>query len=230
MTGFSSADERPSPEDRGHLGDHLTRFVDGELDGRDRERVLAHLAGCAGCRRELDLQRHAKATLHLAPEPTLPPGLTERLLALGEPGDPVGPRPRLMPRSRDTATLPAPRWRSRSERPGRPGHGSRGPSPYGPPTRGVSRRTARRVGALAGGTLSVTGLALGMVFLLGGTPPSEPGSPVQPPVDAFLTEHGNTVNDPFGDRSLLLVVTPKAAPSASASPITPADRPLVGTR
>ena len=35
-----------------HLGERLSALIDGELSDTQRERVLAHLAGCEDCRRE----------------------------------------------------------------------------------------------------------------------------------------------------------------------------------
>jgi len=35
-----------------HLGDRLSALIDGELDGAERDRAHAHLAGCQQCRTE----------------------------------------------------------------------------------------------------------------------------------------------------------------------------------
>jgi hypothetical protein len=52
------------------------------LDGAERERVRAHLAGCAGCRAELDELRAAAALLaHAAPHVPLEPARSDRLRA-----------------------------------------------------------------------------------------------------------------------------------------------------
>jgi hypothetical protein len=52
------------------------------LDGAERERVRAHLAGCADCRAELDALREAAALLaHAAPHVPLEPARSDRLRA-----------------------------------------------------------------------------------------------------------------------------------------------------
>lgn len=55
-----------------HLGPKLIAYLTGELRGAERERVAAHLAACAGCRREHEaFQRilgDLKASAPAAPE------------------------------------------------------------------------------------------------------------------------------------------------------------------
>lgn len=52
----------PLPEDGGdgHLGERLSKLVDGELGADTRDRVLAHIATCAKCKAEVDVQRRLK--------------------------------------------------------------------------------------------------------------------------------------------------------------------------
>lgn len=45
------------------LGERLTALVDGELGHEERDRALAHLAGCAHCRAEADGMRKLKGRL-----------------------------------------------------------------------------------------------------------------------------------------------------------------------
>ncbi|MBD2899441.1 zf-HC2 domain-containing protein [Spirillospora sp. NPDC000708] len=45
------------------LGERLTALIDDELDPADRDRALAHLAGCAACRAEADELRRVKGRL-----------------------------------------------------------------------------------------------------------------------------------------------------------------------
>ncbi|WP_131738454.1 anti-sigma factor family protein [Actinomadura roseirufa] len=45
------------------LGERLTALVDGELGHEERDRALAHLAGCARCRAEADGLRRLKGRL-----------------------------------------------------------------------------------------------------------------------------------------------------------------------
>src|SRR5436190_21522920 len=68
--------------DPGHLGERLSELVDGELDHDTRDKMLAHLAGCADCRTEVDDERRLKARLGALSDPPLPQGLTERLRAV----------------------------------------------------------------------------------------------------------------------------------------------------
>lgn len=84
----------------GHLGARLSALVDGQLGHADRDRVLAHLARCPGCRREAAEQRAVKARLDDL-DVRAPGGLESRLLALpvGYPAPPVPP----------PADVPAPR-------------------------------------------------------------------------------------------------------------------------
>mgnify|MGYP003404260421 CR=1 FL=1 len=39
------------------VADHVSAFVDGELDADTWHRVVAHLAGCEGCHRYVDQVR-----------------------------------------------------------------------------------------------------------------------------------------------------------------------------
>ena len=64
-----------------HLGARLSALVDGALDPAQRDRALAHVAGCAACRRDLDAERFVKAAMAASSAP----GPTPRLLgALGD--------------------------------------------------------------------------------------------------------------------------------------------------
>ncbi|MDB1086878.1 zf-HC2 domain-containing protein [Streptomyces sp. ACA25] len=60
-----------------HLGDSLAALIDGELCDDSRERVLAHLATCTGCKAEADAQRRLKSVFA---DSALPPP-SERLMA-----------------------------------------------------------------------------------------------------------------------------------------------------
>jgi anti-sigma factor RsiW len=52
-----------------HLGARLGALVDGELAHDDRDRALAHLAGCAQCRTLVESERALKAELEAMPMP-----------------------------------------------------------------------------------------------------------------------------------------------------------------
>ncbi|WP_432070496.1 anti-sigma factor family protein [Streptomyces sp. AA1529] len=73
-----------------HLGDRLAALVDGELGHDARERVLAHLATCPGCKAEADAQRRLKNVFADAAPPPPSDGLLARLQGLPADG---GPRP-----------------------------------------------------------------------------------------------------------------------------------------
>jgi anti-sigma factor RsiW len=73
-----------------HLGLAVTAFVDGELDHRKRDEVLAHLTHCSPCRAEVDGLRRFKQTLRVA-APAVPGDLAARLLASGFSAGPAAP-------------------------------------------------------------------------------------------------------------------------------------------
>ncbi|TNY35191.1 anti-sigma factor family protein [Thermomonospora catenispora] len=178
------------------LGERLTALVDGELDHDERDRALAHLAGCDRCREEADTLRRIKDRLRaLAAPPTDPadaPDLPDddfvkRLLALGEqvdvtsppdegsgssmfpPPSPLPPRT-VMPRPRDTR--PA----------GRAFH-------RGAAVVAVGRRIRRRY--LAAGAAAVV-LGLGSASYLAGAVSDEERAPVVPAFDRLEVEHALT--------------------------------------
>jgi anti-sigma factor RsiW len=63
-----------------HLGPAATAFVDGQLDHRQRDEVIAHLLHCPGCKDEVDGLRALKGSLR-AGGPDIPLDLSLRLLA-----------------------------------------------------------------------------------------------------------------------------------------------------
>jgi anti-sigma factor RsiW len=65
-----------------HLGERLSALIDGELSDTQRERVLAHLAGCEDCRREAAALRLLKRRMHTLGDAAADDDLTWRLLAL----------------------------------------------------------------------------------------------------------------------------------------------------
>ncbi len=73
-----------------HLGRRLTALIDGELSTAERDRVHAHLAGCAACRAEARELRELKKRMRGLPDLAAGDALTERLSAIAGPGcDPV---------------------------------------------------------------------------------------------------------------------------------------------
>lgn len=76
-----------------HLAEEaVTAYVDGLLSPSADERARRHLGGCPECRADVDAQREIRSLLGGAPDPTLPPGLFDRLMdvpmtaPLGGPG------------------------------------------------------------------------------------------------------------------------------------------------
>ena len=189
------------------LGERITTLTDGELGHNARDRALAHIASCASCRAAVEAERALKARLSRGMTPVPSEALTSRLLRLAEPGDPLPPPTVRMPGTHRSAPLPLP---------GRPQHASttrpgaaRSASPA-TRTVGPARRGARR-GALAAGALSLVGVALGGVLVLG----SGAEAPVvRPTVARFSLEHAaaaqlplrepgvDAVTATFGQRSL----------------------------
>jgi len=175
----------------------LTALVDGALDHDERERVHAHLAGCAACRTEVEAERALKARLAALSAGTPAPGpdLLARLRGLAVPGvEPTGHRAAGRPGT------PVPL----GTRPGagRPG-GTRPPSRRAP---GRSRRVAR-TGALGGGLL-LLGAGVGLAMVLGGPRSSAPTTPVDPGSDTFVVDFVSTTGsvplaDPAGGAALL---------------------------
>lgn len=74
-----------------HLGDSLAALIDGELSHDHRERVLAHLVTCGGCRAEAEAQRALKNAFARSPLPAPSAGLLARLQGL--PGGAPEPPP-----------------------------------------------------------------------------------------------------------------------------------------
>jgi anti-sigma factor RsiW len=82
-----------------HLGDRLSALIDGELDGAERDRAHAHLAGCDQCRTDAAELRALKRKLGtLLPGAPAEAAMTRRLIAMTGPGGPLPPRRRPRPR------------------------------------------------------------------------------------------------------------------------------------
>jgi hypothetical protein len=187
----------------GHLGELAAALVDGALGGNLRDGALAHVAGCAECRHEVDEQRRLKDRLRRMAEPDPPPELADRLNAIGAAaGLPparviVAPGP-LDARSRATGAAPA-RRPLRSRRP------ATAPGPVSPPVRSRSRQTRR----LAGG---VTALAMGVAVVVVTVGPSRNQGPaISPAVVRYTVEHAETTGGfPGADPAAGAVMTASA--------------------
>jgi hypothetical protein len=71
-----------------HLGHRLSALIDGELSDAERDRVLAHLAGCDACRQDAIALRALKQRMHSLGEAMVDAALTGRLMAVGATGGP----------------------------------------------------------------------------------------------------------------------------------------------
>ncbi len=169
-----------------HLGDRLSALVDGELDGAERDRAHAHLAGCEQCRAEAAELRVLKQKLReLMTRAPAEAAMTSRLIAMTGPGGPLPPRRRLLrvvPGGRPTAG------------PALSGSASSGPARSGP----GALRPARRRRYLVLGTVSlVVGLGAA-AFTVGGGGNASPGPRITPPVEMYSVEHAITTGEvPF---------------------------------
>jgi anti-sigma factor RsiW len=173
-----------------HLGDRLSALVDGELDGAERDRAHAHLAGCEQCRIEAAELRALKQKLRtLMTGAPAEAAMTRRLIAMTGPGGPLPPRRRLL------RVVPG------------PGPGA-GRAPSRPRTRAT--RPARRRRYLVLGTVSlVVGLGTA-AFTAGGGGGAAPGPRITPQVEMYSVEHAITTGEvPF--------TGPSARPVSSAS-------------
>jgi anti-sigma factor RsiW len=161
-----------------HLGDRLSALVDGELDGAERDRAHAHLAGCEQCRTEAAELRVLKQKLReLMTGAPAEAAMTSRLIALTGPGGPMPPRRgllRVVPRHRPAA----------------------GPGPSRPGIRGPRHEgAARRRRYLVLGTVSlVVGLGTA-AFTAGGGSDAAPGPRITPPVEMYSVEHAITTGE-----------------------------------
>jgi len=168
-----------------HLGDTASALVDGELAGLDdhaRAHALAHLAGCATCRADVDAERRIRARLRAASavQPPLPAGLSASLRAIAVTDGGVGThaaglaglagsgRPAVTPGpTSPSAAGVAPKATDRRPR-GR--DDSRGP--------GRHRRSRVRYAAVAGLAASVmVGLGGGSIVGAAGTAARAPSGP-----------------------------------------------------
>lgn len=184
-----------------HLGARLSALVDGELGHDERDRILAHLAHCADCRDEASALRRLKKRIRDLDDEAAGAELARRLVALGEPGEPVPPREHFpgLAHSPVMRMYPDP------------------PAPFGQmAAAGGSRFRHRRAPYVVAGVFSVLVAGIGGAsFLAGGDQPA-PGPHVTPPADMFTVEHSVTTGEvPFTDPTATYVpsgVSPSKLP------------------
>ncbi|WP_340558243.1 zf-HC2 domain-containing protein [Streptomyces sp. GSL17-111] len=168
-----------------HLGDRLAALVDGELSHDARERVLAHLATCQGCKAEADAQRRVKSVFADTAPPPPSEGLLVRLQGLPvsaqDPHDPQDAAPG------GRAGRPRVSPLAFSYFPGGDGpvsllHPERGFPVHRPPEpeRGSAPRGRRRFAFVAAGAFSVAAFALGGALGPGATGGGSPTSSTGP--------------------------------------------------
>lgn len=180
-----------------HLGDRLSALIDGELDGAERDRAHAHLAGCDQCRTEAAelraLKRKLGSLLSGAPAEA---AMTRRLIAMTGPGGPLPPRRRLR------RLAPAPR------------HETRRPGPRGPGRRRY----------LVFGTVSLVVALSTAAFTAGGAGSAAPGPRITPPVEIYSVEHAITTGEvPFTGPSARASVADTADTADTANTANTAD-------
>jgi anti-sigma factor RsiW len=162
-----------------HLGDRLSALIDGELDGAERDRASAHLAGCEQCRTEAAELRALKQKLStLVSRAPAEAAMTRRLIAMTGPGGPLPPRRRLL------RLAPSPGAADRRET----RRETRRPGPRGP---------VRRRYLVFGAMSLVVGLSTA-AFTAGGGGQATPGPRITPPVEMYSVEHAITTGEvPF---------------------------------
>lgn len=165
-----------------HLGDLTAAFVDDQLDDADQARALAHLAGCATCRAEVQAQQQLKSRLTALADPQVPGDLSARLLDLpgrrGERSGPVG--------FRGPAGGPSVGGPGRSRRPRLRADGRR-------PTRWSSRGQHHSLRVAAASAASIVVGSLAIALAVGSPSPAAPT--VTPAVDRYLYEHAATTDE-----------------------------------
>ncbi|GAA2164749.1 anti-sigma factor family protein [Actinomadura napierensis] len=178
------------------LGERLTALIDDELDPAERDRVLSHLAGCAGCRAEADEVRRVKGRLRgLTAIPAsdgaddLPTGdFLNRLRAMAADPGPTPPEP-------PAATQPM-----RPVPPARPLRSASRPLRSAPSGRPRDGRPAARATGLSRDRRRYLVVGAATLFIGLGTASYAAGGREQPPTvtpafDRFAVEHALTTGD-----------------------------------
>jgi anti-sigma factor RsiW len=176
-----------------HLGYRLSALVDGELSADERDRVHAHLAGCEACRAEANQLRALKKRMRGLGEVPPDDALTQRLIAIAEPGPPVPPRRRAR---RMNGPAPRPGFRTAAgagvgPSAGVPAGAGAGVAPAsrrpGRVLRTRHRRPRRRYLALGVVSCVFAGLSV-TAFTMGGDQQT-PGPRITPQVQLYSVQH-----------------------------------------
>jgi anti-sigma factor RsiW len=172
-----------------HLGNRLSALIDGELNAAERDRVHAHLAGCAECRAEANELRALKKTMRGLGEVPPGDGLTRRLINIAEPGAPVPPR-RQARRVAGSSARPRPGFRTVPGAVTGAGPASRPPARPASARGPVHRRHPARYLALGVVSCAVAGLSV-TAFTMGGGQQT-PGPRITPQVQLYSVQHALT--------------------------------------
>ncbi|WP_052851571.1 anti-sigma factor family protein [Streptomyces avicenniae] len=240
------------PADR-HLGDRLAALVDGELSHDSRDRVLAHLATCPGCKAEADAQRALKSAFASTPPPAPSAGLLARLQGLpttasAPPDGPEGPDAAgPLGRGLGGRALPGGEERPQAERafalgllPG----GKDRDSLLAPATLDAQRgfrihETARphrghRLAFAAAGAVSLAAFAIGGALSGLGTPSGGTGSPGTvaagngaPATSSLRPVSGRSDEESRGPRSQLAALSGSLGPVAPSGQLPPPGMPFL---
>lgn len=180
------------------LGERVSGLADGSLTDDVRDRALVHVAGCPTCHQALDVERRLVERVRALPTPAPSDALLARLVALGETGGPLPPRPgRVAGTPRQPTVMlvgltPGSRPTFRAAGSTRPGGRREQPR-------------SRRALVVAAGALGLGAIA---VTALGSSLPSS-GPAVAPPVSQLTVQHGVTgANNPFSQAGLVRLLTP----------------------
>jgi hypothetical protein len=205
-----------------HLGERVTTLVDGQLSVEASERALMHIAGCADCRRAVEVERLTKRRLASLGGPSAEGDLVRRLLELAGPSGPLPPRPGHVPGT------PRPQLTTASGLTSAPPElggvllieasrslvaavGTRPPGRRGssrPLARAatvgrmarVSRSSRNRMAAAMVGAVCLVGAGVAGGVAHGGVVDQR----VVPPVDSFVLEHSTTSSTlPFSDQTVV---------------------------
>jgi hypothetical protein len=207
-----------------HLGERVSSLVDGQLSVDLAERALMHITSCGDCREAVETERLMKQRLAALSPPEPADLLVLRLLELAGPSGPLPPRSGHVPgspRPELVASLNNIAARSNS---GNPGWGAepRGLAARPPGRRGssrppvsrsaaansglsrmvrVSRSSRNRMAAAMVGAVCLVGVGVAGGVANGG---AAAVTPVVPPIDTMVTEHGATSGTlPFADQTVV---------------------------